>query len=191
MANSVTTASTEPAVDLEELKRHCQITTDDDDDLLSELVSSIALYVEGYLGRSIITKTWTLRMDRFPSAIVVLKEPPVQSIVSVKYHNEGGEEITWGAENYEFDKYSEPARLTHLSDGQWPTTKAMLNAVAVEYIAGYGDTHTSVPADISRAIMIMINMFYDNRDTASFGGFVNLMPFNVKMMLDNYRLIYL
>mgnify|MGYP000365478232 CR=1 FL=1 len=80
------TISSEPAVEpisLAEAKAHLRVDTSADDSLITSLIVAARKYFEERTRRSLITQSWKLTLDDFPTEFT-LTRPPIQSVTSVK-----------------------------------------------------------------------------------------------------------
>lgn len=135
----------------------------------------------GWLGRAINTQTWDLFLDRFPDEYsnrergfnpwhehhhharprlnaIPIPLPPFQSIVSVKYFDPDFAMQTLDPATYEIGE-GEPAHLAPAGTAVWPATARMGNAVAIRFVAGYGDRASDVPETIRMAIALQVSHF--------------------------------
>lgn len=166
----------------------------DADDVYENLISSAREQAEIELGRYLITQTIDLYLDRFPCAhynspalldrrarherdMDAILLPPIQSVTSITYTDDGGTPQTLATDQYLVDAASKPARITPAYGLSWPSTRNQSNAVKVRFIAGYGDTAASVPACVKTWMGLRVKTLFDNRDMviASDGRAV-LMP---------------
>jgi Phage gp6-like head-tail connector protein len=139
-----------PAVDLQTLKNQCRVEIDNDDALLTIYSNAAELWVEGYLGISLIKKTYEQRHDWFPlydsrqntyvesagrnpsyyqglwfadsMKIKTLVSPIVPGTTTIDYTGVDGQPGTQLVANTDFqeDPYSKPSRLLPLSGNWWP-----------------------------------------------------------------------
>jgi len=121
---------------------------------------------EDRLERSLVTTPWRLTLDAFPAAIKLYR-PPVIAVQAVQFRDEEGVLQTLDPQDYELDRVSEPGYLVPAYGLSWPATRAQINAVTVDYTAGYGDTGASVPMPIKQWMLLAIGDMYANRNTAS------------------------
>ena len=157
--------ATAPAIEpltLVETKLHLKVSVSTDDALITRLIQVAREFCEDYTNRSFITTTWQLYLDIFPE-VIYLERTPNPTVSWVKYYDETPTLQILGTANYTKDEVGEPGRI-RLADGYtWPTIKVMLNAVQVQYTAGYGATAASVPEAIKEAMLLHIGHNYDNR----------------------------
>ena len=160
MPLTLNTAPTIEPVTLSDAKAHLNVDWDDDDTLISNLITQGRKYVEDVTGRALITQTWELKFDGFKTEIKVPR-PPLQSVSSITYQDESDAQQTLGASNYSVDTDSEPGRIVESPTGNYPSTYDDLNVVTVTFIAGYGDAASDVPEIFKQAIKLYIERMYD------------------------------
>ena len=136
----------------------------EDDDAITKMIQTAREQVEGDEGRSLITRTITLKMDKFPpGSSFTLPRPPLIAVTSIKYQDSEDVQQTWAAANYVVDAYSEPGRVVLAMGIAYPSTYGEANDVEVIYTAGYGDAATDVPATSKAAMLLQIGDLYDHR----------------------------
>ncbi len=92
--------------------------------------------------------------------------------VTVSATDGGGadtQSITAAAQNdestvYTVDATSEPARIEPVPSQSWPDTQDVLNAVQVDFVAGYGAA-SAVPENAKSAIKMMVADMYEHRES--------------------------
>ncbi len=158
--------ATEP-VSLAEAKAHLRVTSSDEDALISALIVAAREAAEHETGRSLITQTREKTLDVFPEAIR-LDYPPVQSITSIKFLDENGDEQTLSASSYKLDNASDscPAWIKIATGRAWPSTYPEINAVRVRYVAGWASA-AEVPQSIKQWMLLNIGHWYENREASS------------------------
>src|SRR5262245_25628088 len=131
-----------PALDplsLAEIKRHCVVSSDEDADLLSSLLTAATGLVEDLTARQFMTAPWKPSLVRFPAGPSELRMCPVAAVESVKYFDADGVQQPLAESAYIVDAISEPGRVTPAPGTCWPDTQCRVNAVEVEFTAGYGE----------------------------------------------------
>jgi uncharacterized phiE125 gp8 family phage protein len=112
---------------------------------------------EGYLGRALITQTWDLFLDRFPSGEIDIPLPPLQSVASLKYFDVDGVSQTWDSANY----VVVPGKVWRIIPAYglcWPSIRHQPNAVGIRFVAGYGDEGNKVPEPIRQALAEKVSL---------------------------------
>ncbi len=123
------------------------------DDEVEQAVRTATAEAEFETQRAIIAQTLRLTLDRFPNAIK-LPRPRLISVEHVKFFDAYSK--TWEVldpQDYEVDFVSEPGYIVPAPGKAWPATANRINAVEVQYVAGYGPDHSSVPDSVKGFIL--------------------------------------
>jgi len=190
VAKLVTAAAKTP-VTLAEVKAHCRVTFSDDDTALGIYLASAVATAEQFLQRKLITQTWKMFLDCWPSQITTLYGD-LQSVTHVKYTDIDGTTATMSNTLYDVDINSVPGRIVLKYGQSWPSaTLNSVNPIEVQFVTGYGAETANVPEDIRNALLILTAHFYENREqylVSASGSFsVTEIPFSVKTLLSPYR----
>ena len=186
MPYKVITAPAAEPVTTDEAKKHLNVTTADDDAYIGTLITAAREYVENIIRRSLMTQTIQATLDKFAECIE-LERGPAQSIESIKYIDFDGVEQTLAASDYQTDLVTVPPRIVAAYGKSWPATRDQLNAVTIEFIAGYGDAAADVPQPIKQAMLLYIGHLYENRESVITGTMVSETPQGVNALLSPYR----
>jgi uncharacterized phiE125 gp8 family phage protein len=148
---------------------------------ISLAVRAFTEEAEHETGRAFIDQTWRLTLNQFPPAIK-LTNSPLKSVVHVKFYDQAGQQQTLGPQDYMVDTTSEPGYVVPAPGKSWPATAARINAVEVQYVCGYGQDESAVPAAIKSYILGKVaEQFAQSNAAAS--------P-HLARLLDRYR-VYL
>lgn len=162
----ITPPALEP-IGLAEAKRHLRIDQDDDDVLVDSLIKIARQDLDGREGRgmglALITQTWELVLDLFPIWEIRLPLRPLQTIESIKYDDVNGAEQTFPSADYVVDIATYMGRVVPAPNKSWPGTRDGINAVRVQFKAGYGTSSASVPAMYRHALLLMVGHLYAHR----------------------------
>ena len=183
--NKSVNVKTKPAtgpVTLDEAKLHLRVTCTADDAYITTLIKVARLHAELFQNRSYITQTLELRMDCFPQFLIELPRPPSISVTSIKYIDSNGDTQTLDASKYTTDFNSYVARIVPAFNETWPTTRRVIDAVTIEYQAGYGAA-SDVPETIRQAILLLIGVWYENREPITESTVMEI-PFTVSALLN-------
>jgi uncharacterized phiE125 gp8 family phage protein len=177
-------------VSLEETKRHLRIDFDDSDDLISLYILAATQHCEQYTGRAFVDQTWELTIDSFPTNEIRLTKPPLIEVVSIKYDDTNGDEQTLDPTEYTVDASGEFGWV--VPNDTWPTPFDGINAVRIQYRAGYAEsadspTVDSIPSDIKAAILLYVGTFYAHRETVVVGQAATNLPFASLQLLRRRR----
>ena len=161
-----------------------KIDTTVDDALIDKWIGAARDYVETFTGRKLITQTWDLKLDGFPSCDVIeLPFPPVTSVTSVSYVDTAGATQTWSSANYTTDlpagDQAYRARITPAYGVSWPSTRDVINAVTVRFVCGYAAPE-KVPEGLQSALLALIGHKYYHREAVVVGTIAQVVPFGVE-----------
>ena len=175
----ITQPTTEP-VSLAEAKLHLRVEQDDEDALISALISAARSQCEHMLERAVAPQTVQLSIDEFPEDGIRLR-PTVIAIDSVVYVDGDGTEQTMASTDYYLDDAQEPNWLLPAYGGDWPAANEEANAVRVTYQTGYVDC----PEDIRAWILLKVGSLYQHKEADSDKP-VQPNPF-VDRLLDRWK----
>jgi len=187
-ANRRTSAPAIEPITIRELKQHLRIEDDGEDEYLAALIQECTQELEDTTGLALITQTWQLTLDRWPTrgrepwwdgvrqgSIAELHGPanatdvrlpryPLASITSCTVYDEDGTStaVTVGS-TFDVDTASLPGRLTLQVGATWPVALRANNAIEIVYVAGYGAEPDDVPTPIRRAIRQLAAFAYEHR----------------------------
>lgn len=175
------TAPTSEPLSLLELKDWIREDLDEQDALLSELITDARAIAENYLRRAIPQQTLALHMDMFPEVIKVPR-PPLVSVTSIEYVDADGATQTLSSSLYRVDADSDPGRITPSWDNSWPTTRYVTGAVTVTYVAGYASCPTPIKRAIARIVADQVRWRGDTIE-----GSPGEISMSAKALLTPYR----
>ena len=114
MSISIITAATSEPLSLTDVKEFLRVDHTDDDVTLAIMISAARELCEQYTRQILMTTTIEEFYDTFPDYtpadkdIIYLSRGPVQSVSSVKYVDDAGDEITIASNKYRTDLISQP-----------------------------------------------------------------------------------
>lgn len=162
MALRLITPPTALAVSLDEAKlahRFDMLGLDSD---ITAMIQDATRLAEHEGGQCFMPQTWELTLDAFPAAIE-LTRTPVARIASIQYADAFGAQQTLPDTAYSLDvaDANGPAYVVPAYATTWPVTRNEINAVRVQYVAGYPDA-ASVPSHLKRQVKIFVAMLLDD-----------------------------
>ncbi|MER9911698.1 head-tail connector protein [Mesorhizobium sp. M0050] len=191
------TAPAEPAVTLDEAKRHTRIDHNDDDGYIASLVDTAISLIDGasgWLGRALVTQTWDYALDMFPRRCagdvrrylpIVIPLAPTATVSTVTYTAQDGTDTSLTDFRTFNVAASQPAYIVPAIDGSWPIAKCEPEAVRIRFIGGYGNA-TKVPSNIRHAILLMVGHWYEHREDSA-AMTLNSIPLDAKRLLTPIR----
>lgn len=180
----VTKPEHEP-ISIDELCWHLELDASTINPVVAENLTAAAReWIEEQTGIAMLTQTWRLTLDRWPTgqepwwdgvrqgAISELAGPnrdlevpryPLVSIDSVTTYDEGGTAAAVTvASVFDVDTYSKPGRMALRAGATWPVALRPTNAIEVQYTAGYGERE-DVPQGLRQAVTLFAAYLWENR----------------------------
>lgn len=191
--------STDKALLLDEIKDWLRLERGYtyEDNLLTDLRDAAVNMAEEYLGRKLLTQTWNVYFDKFPSGELVLPFGPLQGLASastsVIYVDKDGTQTTFSSTKYSVDTISDPGSIVLEYGETWPIdTLRPRNPIRVDFITGYGDVSSDVPSQIRNAMKRYIGDLHEHREDSIVGQgqTVVVIPYGVKEMLRPFKQNY-
>jgi len=174
-----------------DVKVHLRLTSDTTEDaLIASLITTAREYCEKYTGRAFATQTVVAYLDEWPTTdYIELPLSPLQSVTSVVYKNSAGTETTMTVTtDYIVDTYSPVGRIVLAYGKTWPDFTAYpINPITITYKAGY--TTTTMPKSLKQAMLLLIGMWYENREdsTEVIGGEYKKVLVSAQNLMDQFR----
>lgn len=192
IADNTTTTYTDNIAD-GSLGAGAPTTNTTNDPYLTSLVKSARRLVESETGRALITQTWILRLEGFPTSSdcpLWVPLPPLQSVSSIAYVDADGVSQTWAAASYQVTTPAGDApdcgRIAPAYGEVWPTTREQMEAVTITFVAGYGAAG-AVPEDLKHAMKLIVGHLYEQRQLVVVGASVTQIPKTTDWIVDLYR----
>jgi uncharacterized phiE125 gp8 family phage protein len=147
------------AVSMEAARRQARASGTALDNEITGKVQGFTEEAEYETNRAFVNQTWEEALDAFPVGLrggpgaIQLTKSPVVSVLSVKFYDAAGVLRALSPEDYLVDAKSEPGYIVPAPGKAWPATTARINAVEVQYVAGFGPSTDDVPAAIKQYIL--------------------------------------
>jgi len=191
------TRTTGPAttpISLAEAKSHLRVEIPDEDGLISALVEAATVYVEERLRRRLISQTWTVYLDGFPSTSeIVVPFSPLVSVSAFEFKDpDGGAWTAVPGSTYTVEvpggKNPGRGRLLLAYGESWPEARSEPNSVRFTVAAGFGGSGSDVPEPIRLAIRQLVGTAYAHRESVVTGTIATAIPQTVEFLLSPFRL---
>lgn len=186
MSLTLSVAPTTEPVTSDEMKSHLYVSGTDHDTYIASLIKAARSAIESETNRALMTQDWVLTLDRFPSGVIELPYPPIQSIQEIAYTDSNGDAQTLDAANYQLDTAAEPGRLAPARLCSWPTTDGeTLGAVSITYRAGWTSAD-DIPPELLQAIKLLAGHWFENREEVVVGTTASQLPFAVRAIVNHW-----
>jgi uncharacterized phiE125 gp8 family phage protein len=186
-----TSLVTGPAIEpctLAQVKDQLRLTTTDSDTFITNLIPVARAAMEAATGLVCITQEWQMTMDSWPvmdndwwdgvregpitaaaSRHTTIEFPryPLQAVDAVKTYDTADNEMSAVVGTvFQVDTVSRKGRMSLKSGQTWPVATRELNAVVIEYTAGFGDALDDVPLIVQRACAQITSYLFSHRGDA-------------------------
>ena len=186
MKTVIVTPPTAPPVLVDDFKTHQRIDGTGEDTYILGLLNKATLHLEEICSRKFSAQTWRLLLDKWPGGVeLFLPFGQVQSVASIKYKDDVGDQSTFSADNYNVDQYSNHGRVVLAYNEAWPSgTLFNLNPIEVDFVCGY----VSVPDNLKHAVTLLAAHWFENREPVVVGNMsVSMLPEAIDALIWNYR----
>lgn len=190
------------ALTLDYAKQHIRALGTADDALTMVRIDAAVSYFEEQTGRQLLTANRRASLDYFPfigstgiDARIELPRPPLKSVSSVQYLNNG----VWTS----FVSSGSPAtpQYTVIPSGlgeycrrgvvepfaAWPTIVAKSGAVRINYTCGYGDSMAAIPPLVRGILCFLVAHFDTFIAPVVTGTIVNELPFGIRDLMNAFK----
>lgn len=184
-----TTDSSSEPVSVAEAKEHLRVTHSDDDTYIGNLITASRQSLEITTHRALGSgQTYEVGYKYFPTTYhrLVIPNPPVVSITSVKYYNDQNVLTTVSDSEYVFENQGSGVAYISMKDGfGYPTvSKERVDPVVVTFDCGY----TALPKPLHQAILLLVAHYYDTREPVAYGAVPIKVQRTVDFLASQYKL---
>jgi uncharacterized phiE125 gp8 family phage protein len=153
----ITPATIEP-ITLDEVKQKLRLIGNSDfDSELTRMITVAREMCERITGRDLINKTYKGFLDCYFNQ-VEFRKSKLQSISSIKYYS-NNILTTLSSTSYYFTNATDYSQLVFTQNF---TADNRLQAIEIEFIAGYGSTASTVPTSLKEAMLSFIDWLFNN-----------------------------
>lgn len=178
-------------VALIDTKLNLRVDHADEDTNIESLIAAATDYLEapnGAIGKAFITQSWALSVpcpDR--DFRIHLPVTPVQSITSISYYDADDVSQTLTVGDFYLHGDEDWAYIEPKPGVTWPGVYDRLDAITVEFVAGFGDTAAAVPQTIRQCVLLMVAHWYENREPVVVGSISSALPMAVDSLISMNR----
>jgi uncharacterized phiE125 gp8 family phage protein len=183
----IVTPASEPLT-LAEAKAFLRIEHDDDDDVITSLISAARTHIETLTRCATIAQTWRFIRDSWPDdGRVALKRGPVLSIEAVRVFDTGGVASSLDSESFVVDKASNTVASPIWS---LPAPGRVIAGIEIDAVLGFGVGAASIPENLRHAIRLLLAHWYEHRglERETSGA---VLPAQVHALIAPYRVLAL
>lgn len=151
-------------VSLADAKHYLRVEHDDDDALISELITAARGQVEQAARRVLITQSWRIVRDQWPaSGWIVSPVNPLRSIDAARVYPFEGAAAELDVDPFLLNAAAAPAVIAFERAAMKQPGRSV-GGIEIDVTAGYGDAPEDVPAPLRQAVRFLIARSYEYRD---------------------------
>lgn len=183
----VTSGPPEEPISIAEAKAYARVDIDDDDELIAAMIVAARQWSESFANRIWIETAFQWTLDGFFNQFC-LPRCPVISVDQFDYVDQQGVTQTLAPSGYQVDT-TDPleARIRPAYNQHWPVARAVYSAVTIDFTAGFGPDADSVPELVKQAIKVVVNDFYEHRESFIAGTSIAKVPRAAEALLGLKR----
>lgn len=168
---------------LDEVKTFLRLDHSHDDAFVTGLIGVARQFCESKTGRSLVTRSYSLYLDRWPctsgsawwdgvregasvageAEILPLPRPPLVSVMQVNVYAADHTSTVFPAANYYVDKAGCPGRIVLMQGVLPPVPGRVANGIEIQFKAGYGTTPQTIPVLLRQGMKQLIAHLYEHR----------------------------
>jgi len=149
------------ALTMAEAKQALRIEEDDTslDMMIGIWIAGITAEAEAQTHCAFVNRGMRVTLDEFPDAVKL--SAPTFSVESVSFLDPDGVMRTLAPADFYVDRVTVPGYIVPARGKAWPVTEVHVNAVSVDYTAGYGPTAATVPPAVRLYILARLSELFD------------------------------
>lgn len=151
-----------------EAKLGAKIETTYDDTLVPRWIAAAQRKVENDTSLALLTQTWDLALDGFPSTSWIdLPIGPLQSVLYAKFYDSSDVLQTIDVSQYLTDLLSIRGRIALSDIGVWPTDLRSFQPGIIRVVVGWTQV-SDIPAELLMAVHLVFGWLAMNREPGAF-----------------------
>jgi uncharacterized phiE125 gp8 family phage protein len=187
MAAILIEAPASEPLSLADAKNYLRVAHDADDALIASMITAARIHAESSTRRALITQSWRIVLDRWPSsASVVSPVSPLREVIAARVRDEAGEPQALDTDIFICNTAPAPG-LIAFDAGRVIQPAQDIAGIEIDIEAGYG-VASDVPAPLVQAIRLLLARAYEFRGQGEPDG---PMPEGIATLLAPYRVVSL
>jgi uncharacterized phiE125 gp8 family phage protein len=157
--------------------------------LLSCLLVSARIFLEGEIGRVLVAQGWSLTCPAWPAPGALAVPPPLAPLVGVDAirTGRGDAAVAIDPAGFAIEAAAEGPRLVVRDSAAREAVAAARGGVGIDLTAGYGARPADVPEPLRRAVLDLAGHWFERREPISFGRGTLPMTDRVEALVAPYR----
>jgi uncharacterized phiE125 gp8 family phage protein len=187
MAAILIEAPASEPISLADANNYLRVQHDADDALIASMISSARSQVESRTRRALMTQSWRIVLDRWPSSGAVASPvSPLREIVAARVRDETGEPQALDTDIF-IPNTASSSGLIAFDASRVIHPIPNLAGIEIDIEAGYGAA-ADIPAPLVQAIRLLLARAYEYRGQ---GERIDTLPDGIAELLAPYRVVSL
>ncbi len=179
-------------VTLAQTKEFLRVDDSNEDSFISSLIVAARIHVETITSRALISQSWRVVRDCWPSdRIVNLPIGPLLSLSAITTYDEEGNANGLPLAQFQPETNIAPARIFLPKTISGQVVMRERAAIEIDYVAGFGVSESDVPADLKQAIFTLIAYWFEHRDAVVIAGSGSIVPNGFDNLVAAYKSVKL
>jgi uncharacterized phiE125 gp8 family phage protein len=183
---------TGPAVEplsLDDARSFLRVEHDDDDPLISALIVSARMHVEGQGKTALISQDWRIVLDCWPHhGRIAVRPGPLKALKAARVYDCHGEPQTIDTQAFVPDR---GASTLAFMPWTMPVPGRIAAGIELDVTVGFGDAAADVPEPLRQAIRLLVAHWYENRGLVAAADKSTVLPSTVAALISSYRVLSL
>lgn len=177
-------------VTLADAKSFLRVAHDDDDGLIATLIASARSHVERATRRALLSQTWRLIRDAWPSdGRIAVAPAPLIAVAAARVRDEAGVAHALDTDVFSFVAGVVPAML---SFAPWSLpAPGVVNGIEIDVTLGHGAGAADVPAPLTQAVRLLVAHWYAHRGVLAGGQGGAPLPVSYAALVAPWRAVSL
>jgi uncharacterized phiE125 gp8 family phage protein len=172
-------------VTLDEARDYLRLDSEDEDELVENLIRAARHLVEAASGQMLIHQTWRLSLNAWPvMGRLRLPIEPLDAVIGARVLDEAGAAQDIDLSVFAIDSGARPPAI--LAIGALPRPGRRLNGIEIDVRAGHGAIRAEVPPQLRLAVLKLVAHWFENRGDAT-GERISAMPGEVTALTAPWR----
>ena len=189
MSSLLLTAPAVEPLSLAEAKAFLRVETSDEDDVITALIGGARIHVEAQTRRALITQSWRLSFDCWPTdGRLPVVPAPLQALTAARVYDANNVAHAADTAAFVLDK---GASALIFAPWALPAPGRVVAGIEFDVMVGYGDAAIDVPEPLRQAIRLLVAHWYENRGLVTTGVDYSALPQSVAALIAPYLVLSL
>ena len=191
MACMLLTGPAAEPLTLAAMKEFVRLAHDDDDATITDLIVAARTYIERATRRALITQTWRIVFDHWPShGRLTVPIAPLREVVAARVYDGAGVSHAMDTQAFVPDLAATPPVIGFVPWAMAVPGRATAG-IEIDVELGYGLAAQDVPEPIRQAVRMLVAHWYENRAVVADNGRGVLLPVGISALIAPYKVITL